>query len=149
MDKRHIGSATKSLMRRIDKAMSDLPVIRDNENLTGMQGWILNFLFRRAEKGDVFQKDVEAEFKIRRSTATEALKNMEKSGLIRRIPVDYDARLKKIVLTEHAEDIKKQIESQILKTEKRLVEGFTDAEVDAFLNYVERFKKNLENERAE
>ena len=147
MENRHIGYIVKSLCRRMDVEFSNIPALREIE-LTGIQTWTLHYLFRNIER-DVFQRDVEGEFRIRRSTATELLKGMESAGLIRRVPVEYDARLKKIVLTEHAEDIKKQIESQILKTEKRLVEGFTDAEVDAFLNYVERFKKNLENESAE
>lgn len=84
-----------------------------------------------------------AEFNTRRSTATELLKQMEKNGLIRRVCVDYDARLKKIVVTDHAEEIRKQIQTQIDKTEKTMTEGFTPAEIEAFFDYVERFKQNL------
>ena len=142
MDKRHIGYAVNSLGRRISRLMGNIPAIKENKNLTGIQIWVLNFLFRSAGK-DVFQRDVEREFNIRRSTATELLKAMERGGLIRREPVGYDARLKKIVLTDYAEEIRKQIQAQIRKAEAIMTDGFTDEEVDAFFSYVERFKTNL------
>ena len=110
MDNKHIGYAVKSLHRRINQVIGRIPAIKENKNLTSVQIWILNFLFRN-EGRDVFQKDIEAEFNTRRSTATELLKQMEKNGLIRRVCVDYDARLKKIVVTDHAEEIRKQIQA--------------------------------------
>ena len=122
MDNKHIGYAVKSLHRRINQVIGRIPAIKENKNLTSVQIWILNFLFRN-EGRDVFQKDIEAEFNTRRSTATELLKQMEKNGLIRRVCVDYDARLKKIVVTDHAEEIRKQIQTQIDKTEKTMTEG--------------------------
>ena len=106
MDQRHIGPAVKSLSNRIGQVLNNIPAVRENKDLTGIQVWILNFLFRRGETA-TFQRDVEAEFNVRRSTATEILKQMERGGLIRRVPVDYDARLKKIELTEFASDVKK------------------------------------------
>ena len=136
MDKRHIGYAVNSLGRRITRVMDNIPAIKGNKNLTGIQIWVLNFLFRSAGK-DVYQRDVEREFNIRRSTA------MERGGLIRREPVVFDARLKKIVLTDYAEDIRKQLQAQIKKTEAQMTEGFTDEEIETFFSFVERFKNNL------
>ena len=72
MNRRHIGYAVKSLGRRINLAVDNIPAIKENKILTGIHVWILNFLFRNAEK-DVFQRDIEAEFQIRRSTASEVL----------------------------------------------------------------------------
>ena len=68
---------------------------------------------------------------------------MERGGLIRRVPVDYDARLKKIELTEFASDVKKQLEEQVRRTENVLTDGFSKEELDAFFEYIERFKQNL------
>ena len=142
MNKRHIGYAVKSLNRRIDRAIENIPAVNENGKLTGVQFWMLNFLFRSAGK-DVFQRDVEEEFKIRRSSATEILKSMEAAGLIRRVPVEYDARLKKIELTEYAEKVRRQIQAQVERSEARMTQGFSEAELDAFFDYVDRFKANL------
>ena len=100
-------------------------------------------MFRNAEK-DVFQRDIEAEFQIRRSTASEVLQAMEGGGLLRREPVGYDARLKKIVLTDYAQEIRKQLGEQVERIESLLTEGFTQEEIDRFFSYVERFNANLE-----
>ena len=143
MDKRHIGYAVKLLNRRLDQVLSNIPAIRENNSLTGIQTWALNYLIRNDTR-DVFQKDVEAELKIRRSTATELLKAMERGGLSRRIPVDYDARLKKIVLTDYAMEIRKQLGAQIELTEEKMTEGFTQEEVEQFFSYVDRLSANLE-----
>lgn len=143
MEKRHIGYMVKSLNRRLDQVLSNIPAIRENETLTGIQTWVLYFLFRNGDR-DVFQRDVEAEFKIRRSTATELMKTMERNGLISRIPVEYDARLKKIVLTEYAQEIRKQLGAQIERSESRMTEGFTREELESFFGYIDRMRENLE-----
>ncbi len=142
MDKKHIGYAVNSLSRRISRVMDSIPAIKENKNLTGIQIWVLNFLFRSAGK-DVYQRDVEREFNIRRSTATELLKMMERGGLIRRESVAFDARLKRIVLTDYAEEIRRQLQAQIERTEAELTEGFSEKELDDFFSYVARFKLNL------
>lgn len=142
MDKKHIGYAVNSLSRRISRVMDSIPAIKENKNLTGIQIWVLNFLFRSAGK-DVYQRDVEREFNIRRSTATELLKTMERGGLIRRESVAFDARLKRIVLTDYAEEIRRQLQAQIERTEAELTEGFSEKELDDFFSYVARFKLNL------
>ena len=142
MDKRHIGYAVKSLNRSISRMIDNIPAVRENKNLTSIQFWILDFLFRNADQ-DLYQKDVEVEFKIRRSTATELMKSMEASGLICRIPVEHDARLKKIVTTEYAQKIREQLDAQVDLTETQLTEGFSDEEIDQFFDFVRRFKENL------
>ena len=73
---------------------SDFARERGVDELTAMHGWILGYLCRNEHK-DIFQKDIEAEFKICRSTVTNILKLMEKKGYIKRESVPYDARLKK------------------------------------------------------
>ena len=142
MDNWHVGYAVKSRNRRIGRVIDNIPAVRENKNLTSIQFWVLTFLFLEAGR-DVFQRDVEAEFNIRRSTATEILKAMEANGLIRREPVGYDARLKKIVTLPYAEEIRKQLEAQVDRTERHLTEGFTKEELAQFYEFIRRFKENL------
>ena len=142
MENRHIGYIVKSLCRRMDVEFSNIPALREIE-LTGIQTWTLHYLFRTIER-DVFQRDVEGEFRIRRSTATELLKGMESAGLIRRVPVDYDARLKKIVLTDYAQEIRKQLGEQIRRSEEKMTQGFTREELEQLFTYMERMQSNLE-----
>ena len=55
-----------------------------------------------------------------------------------------DRPLKKIVLTEYAMEIRKQLGEQIERTEEKLMEGFSHEEVDQLFSYIERLSRNLE-----
>ena len=69
------------------------------EQATPMHGWILAYLYRHRDQA-VFQRDIEREFSITRSTVTNILQLMERKGYIQRQSVPQDARLKQLVLTE-------------------------------------------------
>lgn len=138
MNRKHVGYEVKSLARKIDRILES-----GESDLTRMQLWLLNFLFRRADRGqDVFQRDVELRFQIRRSTATELLNGMEKLGLVERVPVASDGRLKKIALTAKALQHQKRLDERIAALERKLTEGFTPEEIDCFYNLIERFDQN-------
>ena len=129
------------MKRNVDKVIGHKP-----DKATLMHSWIMGFLQRREEKKlDTFQKDIEKEFSMNRSTTSEMLKLMDKNGLIQRIPVNYDARLKKIVLTDLGRECNRKTEEQILKVHNRLVEGLSDEEVQTLLSLCDKmiadFKK--------
>ena len=74
---------------------------RENEveDVTPMHEWILSYLFWHRDE-PVYQRDIEREFSITRSTVTNILQLMERKGYIERQSVPQDARLKRLVLTE-------------------------------------------------
>ncbi len=109
----------------------------------GINGWAISYFFENREK-DIFQRDFEAEFSIRRSTASSILKTMEQNGFIERKSVSYDARLKKIVLTEKAIKIHKNVIADIERREKILRNGISEEEIDSFLNTLKKLSANME-----
>lgn len=142
MERRHIGFAIKALSNQLQRSMD---CRTGNHEITGMQAGVLDFVFRNQSKGDIFQKDIEAEFNIRGSTATGILSLMEKNGLIIREPVNYDARLKKIVLTEKGIDIRNLKRKEIFVMEERLAKGLSEEDVDNFLRIIDTMMKNIES----
>lgn len=115
------------------------------EDLSGMQGPLLGFLQCRSKMGDVFQKDIEKEFNIRRSTATVMLQKLEQKGYLVREPVDSDGRLKRIVLTEKAQETHREIRKQIDAFHEELERGLTQEEKKEFLRISDKIMKNLES----
>lgn len=111
----------------------------------GVNGWAISYFYDNMDK-DIFQKDFETEFSIRRSTASNILKTMEQNGFIKRVSVESDARLKKIVLTEKAIDIHKAVLNTINKREERLRKGLTNEEISAFLKTADRLIANMEED---
>ncbi len=111
------------------------------QRLPPMQGRVIGFVHRSA--GDVFQRDLEAEFEIRRSTASAIVQGMERNGLLRREPVAHDARLKKLVLTASAERFNERFHSELARVEAQLTRGVSAQELDTFFRLVARFEANL------
>ena len=74
--------------------------IQETIGISGAQGNILNYILVESQSRSVYQKDIEQEFGLRPSTATETLKSLEKNGLIKRETDPNDGRYKKIVFTQ-------------------------------------------------
>ncbi len=116
-----------------------------NDRTTLMQGWIIGFLSDREEKGlETFQKDIEEEFSINRSTTSEMLKLMTKRGMIQRLPVAKDARLKKIVLTDESRAINQHIDRTLREMHARFTEGLTETEIESFIVVLDKLIANAE-----
>ena len=142
-----IGFEIKTVSNLIKRKVNNSVLKKELNSLnkaTGMHGWIVNYLYNNRDQGDLFQRDIEARFSIRRSTATGLLKLMEKNGLLVRESVDYDARLKKLVLTEKAIAIHNKIDTYLIELEEQLKTGLTQQEIDTFMEIMAKIKKNVE-----
>lgn len=138
-----IGFVVKTLSNQL-KRQIDISVSKcDIDGLTGMQCWVIGYLCDNLNEKDIFQRDVEIEFNIRRSTATGILQLMEKNVLITRETVPYDARLKKLILTEKAIGIHRKIESEINILEQRIAKNLTQEEITTFFQIVGKISNNI------
>lgn len=136
---RRIKIINNLMKRSMDKFFGQRP-----DRATLMHTWILGFLQNRQDAGkDTFQKDIEAEFSINRSTTSEMLKLMCKNGMISRVPVDYDARLKKIVLTEKSLKFNQELSRKMNELDKILIKDLSESEVETFLKLCDKLIDNL------
>lgn len=133
---KHVGRIISILSNQIKRRFDD--------TVTGAQGRFLHFILARSAEQDVFQKDLEDEFNLRRSTATGILQGMEKNGLLYRESVDYDARLKKIVVTEKGLQKKTQVEESIRILEEKIKHGIPPEDLEVFFRVMEQMSKNLQ-----
>ena len=97
METMHMGRMIHMLSHQLKRR--NIQEELTDEGLTGSQQHIMKFILLRTLHTDVYQKDIEEEFRIRKSTVTGILKLLEKNGFIRRESVPQDARLKRIVPT--------------------------------------------------
>lgn len=144
---RSIGYEVKTLNNLIFRDLLSVSSRKGLDELTMMHGWIIGYLYNNRDR-DIFQKNLEAEFCISRSTVTNILKLMEKKGYIRRETVSTDARLKKLVLTENGMRMH-QIQMEILlEQEERLREYLSSEQLDVFLQAVRVLKAQLKKRLA-
>ncbi len=141
--KSDLGFVIRNLSRQI-KASVDSEIQKDYiDEITGTHGYILGFLCNNDGR-DIYQKDIEHEFGIKRSTATKILQLMEKNQLLYRVSVSGDGRLKKIILTDKARKISGEIDRQIGHFEKAMVENFTQEEIDEMHRLIKKMQGNLQ-----
>lgn len=116
------------------------------DEITMMHGRIIRYLYDHQEQ-NVFQKDIEQFFSVGRSTVTNMLQLMEKKGYIRRESVEYDARLKRVCLTEDGRQIYREIESMICDMDSKLLVGIGDEELEGFFQVIHKIESNARKER--
>ncbi len=139
----HIGFHLRTadvLAKRFRESLGELNPV---ERLTGLQGWVVGYLYEHRD-ADVFQRDLESVFSVRRSTMTNILQLMEKNGYIKRESVYHDARLKKIILLPKAISSHEYVMQTIRETERKIAEGLTQEEIDTFLHIIKKIEKNLD-----
>ena len=108
-----ISTRLRGLSHRIHRFFENSPNKKTIDSITGTHGWIIAFLACNKGK-DVFQKDVEREFDVTRSTASKVIDLMEQKGLVTREKVPCDARLKKLVLTQKAQELSELFEIPVI-----------------------------------
>ena len=113
------------------------------DGLTNMQKHILHYILLGNIHREIYQRDVEREFQIRRSTATGALQLLEKNGFIRREAIETDARLKRSVPTAKAQDIREMILENIRRMEAQLREGISGEDLAVCGRVLRQMSKNL------
>ncbi len=128
------------IKRDVEKSRSEMGITLPK----GINGWAISYFFENMDK-DIFQRDFESEFSIRRSTASNILKTMEQNGFVERVSVPYDARLKKIVLTQKAINIHTTVMKNINKREQRLRKGLSSQEINTFLEILSKITANMED----
>lgn len=138
-----VGKELRNISNKMKRLVDERTSSCKPASLTGMQGWIMGYIAAN-EGRDIFQKDVEKEFDIRRSTASGILQLMETNGYLIRQPVLRDGRLKKLVLTAKAMEIHDRISEQILRTENQLVWDFTEEEKAELMRLLRKMSDNLD-----
>ena len=136
-----VGRVIYTLSHQLKRQMC----IQEEEDslTTNMQRLVLHYILFQSLNRDIYQKDVEKEFQIRRSTATGTLQILEKNGFIRREPVKQDARLKKLVPTEKAKGVRQHILGNIRYIEELLARDIPEEKLSVCREVLEQMSANL------
>ncbi len=112
--------------------------------VTGTNGWIIGYIARSEEEGrEVYQRDLETRFGITRSTASKVVALMVQKGLIEQQSVPGDRRIRKLVLTPKAEDIKRMMDEDHRTFEATLCKGLSSEDLATLFSLLDRLQENL------
>ena len=124
--------------RVIEKRMSDL-------GLSSIQSRMLGYVyFQYCREKKVLQKELEEEFKIRKSSVTSVIQILEKKGLVRRVSVPGDARKKEVVLTEYGITVQETVMERLKGLENMVNEVLTPRERKLWHSCIRKIETRLE-----
>ncbi len=137
---RHLAEINNLILRQKIANQTD-----DEYGVSRASSCIIAYLYDHSDQ-DVFQRDIEREFMVRRSSVSKGLSLLEQKGYIDRIAVPSDHRLKKIVLTQKARDVVDKIKADRQRLELQMTKNIDNDEIEAFKKTLDKIKQNLSQE---
>ena len=136
-----LNQSARVIRRALDARISGV-----NPDLSGVRGMVLGDIVRANRNGrDVYQRDIEQWFNIRRSSVTALLQGMEQDGFITRCAVEKDARLKRLVATDKGRACHAEIEASIAQFESDLQKGIDPQQAAAARAVLEQTLRNAQH----
>lgn len=127
----------RKMRRYFDSFFAELP-------LTGIQALVLQYIIVESENRDIFTKDLEEFLGIKGPSVTSLINNLVRSGYLRRESLEEDARYKKLVLTNQAQEIKTEIVDKVNEYIKSMYVGISEEDLKIFESVIEKMTKNTE-----
>ena len=113
--------------------------------LSSIQSRMLGYVyFQYCREKKVLQKELEEEFKIRKSSVTSVIQILEKKGLVRRVSVPGDARKKEVVLTEYGITVQETVMERLKGLENMVNEVLTPRERKLWHSCIRKIETRLE-----
>lgn len=130
---------SNQIRRKIERDL-----VNQGMKVPSTQSRIIGFLYKESFKRDIFQKDIEEAFGIRRSSVTNVVQLMDKNGYIERVSVAEDARLKKIVLTDKGLEVQKIVGKVLEEAENSLRGVYSEEELSQLFYLLDKLSHALE-----
>lgn len=142
-EKRSIGFEIKAIDNMITRQIISVSK-EDIYHMSPVQARLLIYINKNKEK-EIYQKDLEELFNMRRSTISGILKTMEKNNLIRRIDNPKDARIKQIILTNYSLNIGDRMKKSRDEFDKKLERNISKEDLETFYKVIDQIKENILN----
>ena len=115
------------------------------EFMGGPQGQVIRFLDRREHEQELtLIKDIEQEFNITKSVASNLVKRMVQNGLVELEVSPSDKRAKFVHLTEKSRSQMKQIKSFFDRMNRSLLDGISEENLAIFEEVMGQLQVNVE-----
>lgn len=140
-----IGLEIKNINNMIHRHFTNLKTTEILNKLTGSNGYIIVYLMEHQNEL-ITQKQIEEVLGITRSTASIVLSHMEENQLITRKILEQDSRIKSIHIMPKGMELYETMTREKIEFEAKLLQGFTSFELEQFVEYIRRMKKNIKEE---
>ena len=110
-----------------------------------MQGMIMRYLIENQNK-EVYQRELEDVFKVRKASISGVLQTMEKRNIIKKVPSKKDGRTNKIILTDTAVRKNEEMAKTFVDLENKLTKNISEEDLKTFYKVMHQMRTNIEAE---
>ena len=121
---------------RISTALSGLNIYRG-------QPEILGYLI---ENGECSQKQLADSMGVSSASVATSIKRMCKAGFVERTEDESDRRVNRIRITEKGKEVFAAGREKCNRVDSEMFKGFSESEIDAFSDFLQRITENLSEE---
>ena len=139
----HMGRLIQMLSHQMKRKNCIVAMI-DGDSLTVMQKHILKFILLETLHREIYQKDIEKFFGLKKSTITSILNSLEDAGYIERKVGKDDGRLRRIVLTEKGFAMNEKVHNEFETLEENMSNLFSEDEYNNLIASLEKIRNYLE-----
>ncbi|WP_102346083.1 MarR family winged helix-turn-helix transcriptional regulator [Bacillus sp. Marseille-P3661] len=104
------------------------------------------YLVRICENPGIIQEKLAEMIKVDRTTAARAIKKLQMNGFIEKKEDQHNKKIKKLFPTEKGENVYPYIKKEHDYSNNVALAGFSETEVEAAFNLLQRVRKNIEKD---
>lgn len=139
---RSVGFQLRELHIYIKRYIESQDMDDEFKNLRGPQMWTLGYLHHHQHQS-IFQKDIEENLSIRKSTASKLIERMLKNGFIDTFASAEDRRMKEIRITQKGVDLLNHAHHKMKQMEEALCKNLSEEEIDQLLTLIAKMKQGI------
>lgn len=102
------------------------------------------YLVRIVENPGIILERLSELVKVDRSTASRAVKKLIDKGIVKKVDIHKTGKKIQLIPTEKGLSLFEKLKAEESYSSRISLEGFTKDEMDSFLDYLKRMRKNIE-----
>ncbi len=137
-----VGFAAHELSKRMHCYLQNRSVADGEDPVVLSHGWLIGYLYQHEDE-EIYQRDLEDELHLAKSSIATILQTLEQGGYIRREVPDHDARQKRVVLTDAGRVFEQKMRVRIEESERQVCSGISDEDMAVFTRVMRRMLANM------
>lgn len=136
-----LGARTMMTFKRISKILHQSMAIAGLD-ITMQQFGMMTMIKHNAE---ISQQSIACAFNLNKSSVMRMIDNLEKKGLVRRVPDPKDRRINMLEITDAGEAIREQVIAFHVDYRPKMEKGITEEERKTYLRVLKKLRANSES----
>ena len=137
-----VGFAVHDLSKRFKTFLQNLNEEEDADPAAVSHGWLIGYLYDNRDKV-IYQRDLEEQLHLAKSSIATILQTLEQAGYIRRETPPHDARQKQVILTPEGRKFDQRMRRRIMTSEKQVRKDIPAEDLEVFFRVLRQMAGNL------